>query len=75
MSNPETLPGMSDRELLEGMTPDQIVDQILQKGEQVAAIERFMNIAGDVLENHHNVTVMQILTEREKNGEIKTTGP
>lgn len=73
MSNPETLPGMSDRELLESMTPDQIVDEILRKGEQVSQIERFMNVASDVLEGAYGLTVPQVLTEREKDGETKAT--
>jgi hypothetical protein len=73
MSNPETLPGMSERELLESMTPDQLVDHILAQGERVTEIERHMNMASDVLENHHGVDLLQTLQERDKNGETKAT--
>lgn len=55
------------------MTPDQIVDEILRKGEQVSQIERFMNVASDVLEGAYGLTVPQVLTEREKDGETKAT--
>ncbi len=73
MSSPETLPGMSDRELLEGMSPDQIVDSILREGQKVSDIERYMNLASDVLEGAYGLTVDQILQERENNGETKAT--
>jgi hypothetical protein len=71
MANPETLPGFSDRELLEGMTADQIVDEILRQGEKVSEVERYMNLASDVLEGAYGLTVDQVLQERDKNGETK----
>ncbi len=73
--SPETLPGLSDRELLEGMTPDQIVDEILQHGEKVGEIERRMSLASDVLEGAYGVTVDDILRIREQNAETQATSP
>lgn len=62
----DSLPGMEQRELLEGMTPDQIVDVILSNGETVSEIERFMNLANEVLEGVHGLSVEQVLQQREK---------
>lgn len=74
--SPETLPGMSDQELFEGMTPDQIVDDILRNGEKVGEIERRMNLASEVLEGAYGMTVDDILRNRdEQNAETKVTSP
>lgn len=72
---PETLPGLSDRELYEGMTPDQIVEDILRNGEKVGEIERRMSMASDVLEGAYGLTVDDVLRTRESNGESKVTSP
>jgi len=61
---PEVL--LSEREVLEAMTPDQLVDFILQNGEKVSEIERHMNLASEVLDGY-GVTVETALEER-KNG-------
>lgn len=67
-----TLPGLSSREIYEGMTPNAIVDQILHLGQKVSQFEREMNMAADVLEGVYGVTVLDVLELREKekqNGE------
>lgn len=68
------LPGMGERELLESMSPEQIVDLILADGERVTEIEKRMNQASEVLEGAYGLTVDEILgqrEERQKNGEQK----
>lgn len=64
---PEAL--LTEREVLERMTPEQIVDFILQNGEKVGEIERHMNLASDVLDGY-GVSVETVLKERE-NGKQK----
>lgn len=59
-------PLLTEREVLEGMSSDQIVDLILQNGERVTAIERSMSLAAEVLEGAYGRTVEQVLKEREK---------
>lgn len=59
---------LTEREVLEGMTPSQLVDYILKSGEKVSALESAMNLASDVLEGAYGTTVEQVLNERNKNG-------
>ena len=61
----ETLPTLSERELLEDMPEDQIVNLILQNGERVTEIERFMNLASEVLEGVYGVSVEDVLNKRK----------
>ena len=61
----ETLPTLSERELLEDMSEDQIVNLILQNGERVTEIERFMNLASEVLEGAYGVSVEEVLDKRK----------
>lgn len=68
------LPGLSEREVLESMNPEQIVDLILKDGERVTEIEKRMNQASEVLEGAYGLTVDEVLNQREerqKNGEQK----
>lgn len=58
------LEGLSERELLESMTQDQIVDYILHMGRNVSDLEKKMNLASEVLEGVYGTDVEQILTER-----------
>ena len=59
---------VSEREVLEGMSADNIVDLILEHGERVSQYERLMNLASEVLEDSYGVTVEEILEERNTNG-------
>lgn len=70
----EQLPGMSDRELYEAMTPEQIVDRILADGELVTDTEHRMSMASDVLSGY-GLTVEEVLKERERNGENQAISP
>lgn len=68
------LPTMSDREYLESMKPDDIVDLILKDGERVTQIEKRMDLASEVLEGAYGLTVEEVLNKREErktNGEQK----
>ena len=60
----ESLPGLSEVELLESMGPDGIVDHILKLGEKATEIEKRMNLAAEVLEGAYGVTVEEILHKR-----------
>ena len=55
------LPGMSEEELLESMTPEQIVDHIRELGDKASIIEQKMNLASKVLEGAYGYTVEQVL--------------
>lgn len=59
---------LTEREVLEGMSPNQLVDFILEKGEKVTNIESIMSLASDVLEGAYGTTVEQVLNERKING-------
>lgn len=61
----ETLPGMSEVELLEALDADSIVDHILEMGKQVTELEKKMNTASDVLEGAYGLTVEDVLARRE----------
>lgn len=68
METPEAL--LSEREVLEQMTPDQLVDLILKHGETVGNIERIMNLASSVLDGY-GVTVESALEERQNGNKQK----
>ena len=61
----ESLPGLSEVELLESMGPDGIIDHILKLGEKATEIEKRMNLASEVLEGAYGVTVDTILRKRD----------
>lgn len=60
----EALPGLSERELLESIGAEAVVDHILKLGGTVAEIEKRMNLAAEVLEGAYGVTVEEILHKR-----------
>lgn len=62
-----TEPLLTEREVLEQMSPSQLVDLILQHGVLVSDYERTMNLAADVLDAY-GTTVERELDERNKNG-------
>lgn len=55
---------MEERELLESMSVDGIVDYILHMGENVSDLERKMNLASEVLEGAYGTSVEEILDQR-----------
>lgn len=57
----ETLPGLSERETLEGFSAQQLTDYIVHMGGQVTELETKMNLASEVLEGTYGVTVEDIL--------------
>lgn len=61
----ENLPNMSEVELLESMTPDQIVRHILDLGEKIDKLEKNMNLASEVLEDAYGLSVDQVLTRND----------
>lgn len=63
---------ITERETLEGLTQDQLVDLILANGEKVSTIERSMNLASDVLEGVHGTSIEEELKKREARDETKT---
>lgn len=66
-----TLPGFSQREYFESLSPDQLLNYILELGEKVTKIEKEMNLAAEVLEGGYGLTVEQMLSRsgENKNGE------
>lgn len=61
----DAIPGLEERELLESMGKDKIVDHIVELGDQATNIEGKMNQAAEVLEGAYGVTVESVLQERE----------
>lgn len=61
----EYLPGLSEREILECMGPEALVDHIIALGEKATKIENKMNEAADVLEGAYGLTVEQMLQIRQ----------
>lgn len=61
----EHLPGLSEREVLEGMGTEALVDHILRLGERATHIERKMNEAADILEGAYGLTVDDVLSARQ----------
>lgn len=59
----DNLPNMYERELLESMTPRQIIEHIIKLGNKVSEIERDMNLASEVLEDAYGLTVDSVLSE------------
>lgn len=66
-----TLPGFSQREVLEGLSADELVNNILADGMRIEEIQRQMDLTAEVLEGAYGVTVADVLAqrEREQNGE------
>jgi hypothetical protein len=64
--NPNQNELISEREVLEGMSSEEIVDLILAHGEKVSKYEGFMNLASDVLEGAYGITVEEVLQKRER---------
>lgn len=60
----------TEQQVLEGLTPDQLVDYILDQGGKVSELERVMNLAVIVLDGY-GTSVDEVLTKREskENGE------
>lgn len=71
--NPEMTQGelVTEREVLEGMGKDALVDFILIKGTEVGELERLMNLAGDVLEGY-GTSIDKELDKRETNNGNQT---
>lgn len=59
----------TEREVLESMSVDQLVDFVLDKGEKVSEIERIMNLAADVLEANGTDMRQELEKREKKNGE------
>ena len=71
-SQEQALPNLSEREVLEGLKPEQLLDLILTHGSLIANYERTMNLASDVLEGAYGTTVEQELAKRETHNGTKT---
>lgn len=56
----------SEREVMEGLNPEQLVDLILAHGEKVSEYEKVMSLASDVLEGAYGTDVCTILNQRER---------
>lgn len=67
-----TLPGFSQREYFESLTPDQLLNYILDQGERVTAIEKDMDLAAEVLEGGYGLSVEDMLSRKEKNNQTNT---
>lgn len=67
----EHLPGMSERDTLEQMSPNGLIQYIMAQGEKVTRLETAMNLANEVLEGAYGTTFEEVLMERE-NGNTKT---
>ena len=59
-------PLITERDIYEGMSPNQLANLILAHGELVSSYERSMNLAAEVLEGAYGLTVEQVLQQREK---------
>lgn len=69
----ETLPGLSERELLESMGPESLVDHIVELGRRATEIENKMNEAADVLEGAYGVSVEDVMKMRESQSVVGET--
>ena len=54
----------TEREALEALNTEQLVNYILEKGREVSEIERMMNLAAEVLEGY-GTTIEEQLRERD----------
>lgn len=63
---------LTERETLEGLNAEQLVDLILANGEKVTEIERMMNLASEVLEGAHGTSIEEELKKREARDDTKT---
>lgn len=61
----ESLPGLSEVELLESMGAEKVVDYIIGLGEKVTEIEKRMNLASEVLEGAYGITVEQVMRKKD----------
>lgn len=61
-----TLPGMSKIEMLEAMSKEGLVDHIVALGIRGEEIQTDMNLASEVLEGAHGVSIEDALKEREQ---------
>lgn len=56
---------MSERELLESLSVDQIVDHILNLGNKVSELESAMNAASEFLEDTYGVLVEDVISSSD----------
>ena len=63
----ETLPGMSEREIYEGMTPESLLQQIENDLTKIESIRERIRLASDVLAGAYGIEIDPILEERDKN--------
>lgn len=59
---------LSEREVLEGLGKEGLVDFILTKGVEVAEIERLMSLASDALEGYGTTVEVELDKREIKNG-------
>ncbi len=59
------LPGLSEREVLESLGPEALVEHIMTLGEKVSTLENKMNEAAEILEGVYGLTVNDVLSQRE----------
>jgi hypothetical protein len=59
---------ITEREVFELMNKQQLVDYILSQGERVSAVERSMNLAGEVLEGYGTSVEEELKKRERKNG-------
>lgn len=71
MTEREHLPGLSEREILEGMGAEALVKHIMMLGQRASHIENKMNEAANVLEGTYGLTVEEYLESQEADGETK----
>lgn len=60
----DPFPGMSEREMLEGLGREGLANHIIELGSRASHLESKMNIAAEVLEGTYGVTIEQVLQER-----------
>lgn len=60
---------LTEREVLESMSTDALVDFILEKGSKVSEIERIMNLASEVLDGYGTSVEQELDKRKQKSGE------
>ena len=65
----EHLPGLSEREILEGLGAEALTNYITGLGAKASVLETKMNEAAEILEGVYGVTVDEVLRRRESRGE------